>query len=89
MGQAYVCNSELHQNKSELSLVVFFSTDSSKTVGLLAILLCPCVGSFVCGVCFIIICFHSLFRFIPREGCAIFISVFPCKMVENLPSVYS
>ena len=43
-----------------------------------AILLYLCVCDFICGVFGVLICFSSLFPFVPREGCAVAFLVYLC-----------
>ena len=42
----------------------------------IAVLLCPCVGGFICGICFAFVCSSSLLLLVAQEGCAYVIVAF-------------
>ena len=49
---------------------VFVSTDRSEAVPLLHFFLFLCVGGFICGVCFVIVCSSSVLLLVLQEDCA-------------------
>ena len=79
LGIAYGTRLLLHPMKPQINLLcrVVFAGHNVRSQGSKAFLCgstgtvpCLCVGGFICGVCFVIVCFSSLLRLMPLEGCA-------------------